>query len=292
MSFGVVGVGVMGSNIARCLSSRGYKVNLYSRDFEKTQRIALEIGGRAYDNVKKLIEDSDATILFVTDDKAVLDTALSIASRGSTRRSLVLNASTITPSTSTTAMNILRRAGVAYIEAPVYGSADEARECRLVSIVAGEKTLFEENKRFIESYSQRIFYVGEIPRAMVLKLALNHVGLALPALLAEALALLVAWGVDIDLFREIAEILWFGQLIDRYWGRIFEDKPPRFKLWMAGKDYACISRALKEKKIPSIVAEALSTIYMIPSTTEYRDKDYPQIARYFIELAKSVREQE
>lgn len=292
MRIGVIGTGIMGSNLARCLSSRGVGINVYSRSYEKAMKIASEVGGKPYDDARRLVLDSDAVIVFVTDDSAVLDVVSTIVSGGKVGRGLVINASTITPSTSIAAMKILGNAGVSYLESPVYGSGDEARECRLLSMVGGDKKLFEENKNVFELYSQRVIYVGEVPKAMVLKLALNHIGLSIPGVLAEALALLTAWDVDIDIFRDASKNLWFGSLIDRYWSRIFEEKPPRFRTWMAGKDYMCIASALKEKKIPSIVAEALSTLYMMASTTEYRDKDYPQIAKYFMELANKAKKKE
>ncbi|MEL9940963.1 MAG: NAD(P)-dependent oxidoreductase [Ignisphaera sp.] len=289
MRIGVVGTGIMGSNLARCLSSKGIDVNVYSRSYEKASKVASEIGGKAYDNARKLVADSDAVIVFVTDDSAVLDVATAIASEGKLERGLVINSSTVTPSTSIATMKILRNVGVNYLESPVYGSSDEARECRLLSMVGGDKSLFEENKKIFELYSQKVLYVGDVPKAMALKLALNHIGLAIPGILAESLALITAWDVDIDIFREAVKSLWFGSIIERYWSRIFEEKPPRFKTWMAGKDYMCIASALKEKKIPSIIAEAMSTLYMMASTTEYREKDYPQIAKYFIELANKTK---
>ncbi|MEM0027472.1 MAG: NAD(P)-dependent oxidoreductase [Ignisphaera sp.] len=289
MRIGVIGTGIMGSNLAKCLSSKGIDVNIYSRSYEKAVKIASEIGGKAYDDVKKLVADNDAVIVFVTDDSAVLDVATAIASGGRFKRGLLINASTVVPSTSIAAMKILRNAGVNYLESPVYGSGDEARECRLLSMVGGDKNLFEESKKIFELYSQRVIYVGEVPKAMTLKLALNHIGLSIPGILAESLALLTAWDVDIDVFREVAKNLWFGSIIERYWSRVFEERPPRFKTWMAGKDYMCIASALKEKRIPSIVAEAMSTLYMMASSTGYREKDYPQIAKYFIELANKTK---
>ncbi|MEM1677614.1 MAG: NAD(P)-dependent oxidoreductase [Ignisphaera sp.] len=290
MIFGVVGAGIMGSNLCRCLADRGIAVNIYSRSFEKASKLASEIGGRAYSDVRKLVEDSDAVVIFVTDDRAVLSIVDSIISRGRVDGGLIINASTVTPTASSISMEILSSVGIRYLEGPVYGSADEARDCRLISMVGGDRELFENYRKFFEVYSQSVFYIGAVPKAMVLKLALNHIGLAVPAILAEVLALITAWNVDLEVFREVSKSIWFGQLIERYWDRIFGGKPPRFKMWMAGKDYRYIASALKEKNIPSIVAEALSTIYMMPSATEYSDKDYPQIARYFIDLANKIKE--
>ncbi|MEM1780319.1 MAG: NAD(P)-dependent oxidoreductase, partial [Desulfurococcaceae archaeon] len=176
-----------------------------------------------------------------------------------------------------------------YVEAPVYGSADEARDCKLISMVACSENILEAINNVLELYSSRIFYTGKPPTAAVLKLALNNIGLSIPAIIAESLMLLESWGVDIDLFRKVANSIWFGQVIDRYWARITEEKPPRFKVWMAGKDYSYLASALKEKRLPSMLSDAFASMYMFASTGGYGDKDYPQIARYYMELAKKAK---
>jgi len=100
--------------------------------------------------------------------------------------SILINASTVTLMAGLRVYKHLKRHNIFYLEAaPVYGSTSEAMECRLLSIVAGKKDVYEEVHDLLKDYSYRIYYVDEIPEASVIKLALNNIGLALPALLAE-----------------------------------------------------------------------------------------------------------
>ena len=98
--------------------------------------------------------------------------------------------------------------------------------------------------------------------------------------------MLGAWNIDPEVFREVAGSLWFGKAVERYWNRIMEERLPRFKVWMAGKDYWYVAQSLKEKRLPSNLCEALSSMYMQAAVHGYMDKDYPLIARYYIELTK------
>ncbi len=287
MKLGIIGTGLMGSNIAKCLSRKGYKLVLYNRTKWKAERLAEELGCSIAETPGELFKETNISIAFISGDEALYDIIYSDKGVINTStRGVLINASTVTPMASTRVYRDLKKRGIGYIEAPVYGSTSEAKECRLLSIVAGERYVYNSVEAIIKEYSRKVHYVGEIPSATVIKLALNNIGLALPALLAESLALLEAWNINIEVYRNIAGELWFGEAIGRYWKRIIEEKPPRFKVWMAGKDYWYIASALKAKKIPSNISETLSSAYMQAAVNGYSDEDYPQIARYYMELVR------
>ncbi len=287
MMIGVIGVGIMGSNLARCLSGKGVELGLYNRTRSRAEKVAGEVGARVYDSPSRLLGDSDAVVVFVSDDYALRSIAMNVSRQKYGGEKVFLNASTVTPMASLEAKSIVEESSVVYVEAPVYGSAGEARECRLISIIACNKEEYSKALRVTSLYSAESIYVGEPPRAMAVKLALNNIGLAIPALLAESLMILESWGASIDSFLEIARKLWFGKAVERYWGRIAEEHPPRFRLAMAGKDYWYIASALKAKNLPSTLADALSTLYYTAATHGgYGGKDYPQVARFYLELAR------
>lgn len=286
---GVVGTGLMGSNIAKCLSRRGVNIGLYNRTREKAERLASEIGALVYDSPADLARDHDAVIVFVPDDQALLDVAIQVAnSSPSSGRKIFINASTVTPIASIVTRRLLESKGVVYAEAPVYGSTDEARECKLLTILACNENHTNEVSRVISLYSTETVFVGEPPKAIALKLALNNIGLSLPALIAESLMILRAWSVDQNMFLEIARKLWFGPLLDRYWPRIIEEKQPRFKLGMAGKDYWYVASALASKGLPAIVSSALYLMYFNAASGGFADKDYPQVVRYYLDHARKA----
>jgi len=292
VKIGLIGTGLMGSSLAKCLSNKGYQLVLYNRTRVKAEKLAEEIGGVVKDNPLDVYRDVDIAVGFLADDEALYD--IVFGSNGlinADERITFINASTVNPMTSLRIYMVLKDHKVDYLEAPVMGSVDSASECRLLSIVAGEENVYEKARSVIGSYSFKTYYVGSIPNAMVLKLAINNIGLAMPALLAESLSLLKAYGIDLELFRNIVKNLWFGEAVERYWVRIFDEKPPHFKMELAGKDYWYIASALKSKRMPSSLAETISSMYMIASRNGFSGKDYPLIAKYYIELARKPREE-
>jgi len=264
-------------------------VNIYNRTRERAEKLAEELPGlRVYDSPNKLLRDSDAAIVLVADDEALLSVVRAITSEEYSNAPLLLNVSTVTPMASLEAMRALRERRVAYSEGPVYGSADEARECRLVSYIACSSDAYERARRVAELYSTRVLYIGEPPRASVLKLALNNIGLSVPALLAESLALLRAWNIEETLLLEASGGLWFKPVIERFWQRVFAEKPPRFTVKLAVKDYSYIEKALLEKGVNPVVSTAIRKIYEEASRAGYSEKDYPRAAYYFLEKSSKV----
>jgi len=289
LKIGLIGAGLMAGGVARCLAGKGFEVVVYNRTRSRAEALAEAVKGSVAESPRAVLEDAGVAVVFIADDEALYDITLGSGGLLEAGSGLVVNSSTVTPMASSRVGVLLEKRGVSYAEAPVMGSVDEASQCRLLAMIGCSSELFDRVAGVVGSYAGRVVYAGEVPKAMVLKLAVNNLALAAPALIAESLALLEAWGVDSSLLREVAGQLWLKDVVERYWQRIVEEKPPRFKLWMAGKDYWYIASALKAKKLPAKLAEALSSLYMEAAQHGYMDKDYPQVAKYYAELARKAR---
>src|SRR5882724_5047538 len=94
---GFVGVGRMGSNMARRLKECGYEIAaVYDVNTAAAQALAQELGCQAAEQVKHVTKASDAIITVVTDDKAmkkIFNGGLLSRSRGK----LFINCATISP---------------------------------------------------------------------------------------------------------------------------------------------------------------------------------------------------
>jgi len=286
---GVVGLGNMGSNLVRCLRSRGLEVSVYNRTRAKAEELCREVGCRVTDSPKDLARTCEAVVVFVSDDAALRAVVTGPGGVAEAERGLVVNASTVTPMTSLQIYEELRRVGVTYIEGPVYGSVDAARSCSLISMLAGDEEVLDRATEVAKLYSREVVKVGPVPKASVLKLALNNVGLAMAAVLAESVALLEAWGVDPELFRRVAGMLWFRDAVERYWSRMFEKREAAFRLALAAKDFAYIARSLNEKGLPAVVSSAMANLLYAAASAGYSDEDYPRVGDYLRRFAASKR---
>ncbi len=274
----------MGGGLARCLAGKGHSVLVYNRTKKRAEDLCRSIGCRVVDTPADLSE-ADVIIVFVFDDRAVEDVFLGRHGLSELGRSIpVVNASTITPATSIRVAGAMEEKDIPYYEGPVYGSVDEAIECRLVTLLAGKEP--ETVKGFVEEYSTSIIYVGEVPKAMALKLALNNIGLSLPPIIGESLAILEAYGVGLDVFREAVGKLWFGDPVNRYLNRIMDGGRTRFTVRGAAKDYHLISSALYGAGYPAIVSSSLMNFYLA-ATRRYGGEDYPKAAKWILKEEKT-----
>ena len=276
-----VGTGAMGSNIAHRLASRGFNLVFYNKTRSKAEKLAEEVGTFVADTPRNVVEEVSIVVAMVSDDNVLNNVVYGDGGIGSCREggALVLNASTVTPMTSSRIYKYLATRGLSYLEAPVLGSTSEARECRLISMITGDPEQYLRAKSVVEEYSSAVHYVREVPSASVVKLAINNVLLSIPALLAESLALLEAWEVDPARFREVVESFWIKPIVDKYWGRIVEEKPARFKVQLAGKDCGYVASALREKGLLAFLSSTVSSMYYSAASNGYLDKDYPLIER-------------
>ncbi|WP_245526472.1 NAD(P)-dependent oxidoreductase [Desulfurococcus mucosus] len=272
----VAGAGLMGSSLAKCLSTRGVVVYVYNRTVEKARALCSEAGCRVLENLDSM-PGFDATVVFLFDDQAVSGFIEALVDKGLTAEAGVLMvSSTISPETSIRLHGLVTRAGGVYVEAPVYGSTGEASSCSLVSMLAGDQVARSRAEEAASLYSRRMYWVGGVPQAMALKLALNNIGLALPGLLAESLALLEAYGVGSDVFRMVAGDLWFGSMVERYMERAMAAAGrPRFTVSGAAKDYRVIACTLAGKGYPPLVSQGLAGFYTLAASV-MPGEDYPR----------------
>src|SRR6266540_2888471 len=99
---GFVGVGRMGSNMARHLKEVGYPVvAIYDARLAAAQALAQELGGRAATTLAEVTEASDVIITVVTDDAAMRKIYAPAKTADSLLRNatgkLFINCATITP---------------------------------------------------------------------------------------------------------------------------------------------------------------------------------------------------
>src|SRR6266852_5374975 len=128
---GFIGLGRMGSRMARRLLDAGYPLGVYNRTPEKTRPLA-EAGARVYDAPRALAAESDIVLASLADDAAVTETLLGPESAlaGARPGSVLIDLSSVYPATSRTVFRLARAQGVSMLDAPVAGSTGPAEQGR------------------------------------------------------------------------------------------------------------------------------------------------------------------
>ena len=200
---GFVGVGRMGSNMARRLKDSGYCVaSLYDSQTAAAQALATELGGAAAGNLQEVTAASDVIITVVSDDKAmkeIFSHGLLIRARGK----LFINCATVTPEIHRWVEGKAEKKGAQTLEAGMASSIPQAREGKLYLMCGGRPEVFERARPILETLGNPVRYIGPAGKAAELKALVNMVMNANTAALAEGLALADALGLDLSMVREV-----------------------------------------------------------------------------------------
>lgn len=94
-------------------------------------------------------------------------------------------------------------AGGAYVEAPVSGSRKPAEAGQLVGMLAGDPASIRRVEPLLAPLCARTFVCGDVPGALVMKLAVNLFLIATVTALAEATHFAERHGLDLELFRDV-----------------------------------------------------------------------------------------
>ncbi|GIX05643.1 MAG: 6-phosphogluconate dehydrogenase [Candidatus Poribacteria bacterium] len=204
---GFVGVGRMGSNMARRLNDVGVPIAaVYDADTSKAQLLAKELGAQAAETPAQVAAASEVVFTVVTDDAAMRaifneSDPNSLIAHASGR--IFVNCATLSPSIHQEVEAVVERHGGNSIEACMASSIPQARSGRLFLMCGGRREVFERMRPLLELLSEELRYVGETGRAAQVKALVNMVMNINTAALAEGLGLGAALGLDVGMLREV-----------------------------------------------------------------------------------------
>jgi 3-hydroxyisobutyrate dehydrogenase len=200
---GFVGVGRMGSNMARRLKESGFEIAaVYDINTAAAQSLAQELGATVADHPRVVTRLSDLVITVVTDDKAmksVYNGGLLSRAKGK----LFINCATVSPEIHTWVEAKVEKAGAQSLEACMASSITQARQGTLYLMCGGKPEAFDRAKPVLEKLGSTVRYIGAAGKAAQVKALVNMVMNINTAALAEGLALADALALDLGMVREV-----------------------------------------------------------------------------------------
>lgn len=187
---GFLGLGIMGSPMAKNLLKAGYTLSVWNRTGEKCDPL-VAAGAMQAESPAAVAQAADITFGMVSDPKA--SEAICFEPGGvlegiGTEKGYV-DISTVAPETSMKIAQAVAQKGGRFLEAPVSGSKKPAEDGALVFLCAGDKTLFEDAKPAFDIMGKKSFYLGETGHGARMKLVINMIMGTMMSALSEGLAL-------------------------------------------------------------------------------------------------------
>jgi len=199
---GFIGVGIMGKPMARNLINAGYQLVVHDVNRGAVQELVSNGAGEAF-SPKEASESADAIITMLPDDDIVeqVATGKDGAVEGMNRGAILVDMSTISPTTARSIAEKLEINGMEMLDAPVSGGDIGAIEGTLSIMVGGKKEIFDRVLPVLQKMGKNINYVGDHGAGQVAK-ASNQIIVALTIeAVAEALIFAKKSGVDPEKVR-------------------------------------------------------------------------------------------
>jgi 3-hydroxyisobutyrate dehydrogenase-like beta-hydroxyacid dehydrogenase len=198
---GLVGIGLLGAALAERFLRAGHAVLGFDRREERRQALR-SLGGEAADSVRDVGLRSRRTVLCLP-DSTVVSAVLSELEGQLPPGTVLLDTTTGDPEQTARTGRSLADKGVAYLDACVLGSSEEARGGTVVVLTGGEAGAFAENTDLLRCFAKQWFHVGPWGSGARMKLVVNLVLGLNRAVLAEALEFARAGGLDLGTTLEV-----------------------------------------------------------------------------------------
>jgi 3-hydroxyisobutyrate dehydrogenase-like beta-hydroxyacid dehydrogenase len=284
MRVGFIGLGNMGSGMARNLIKAGHSLTVYNRTRSRAEEFK-SLGATVVETPGEAASDRDALITMLADDHALEDVMFG---PGNAIQSLPVGAvhtsmSTISVALSRRLVEAHRAKGQHYVSAPVFGRPDAAAVAKLFVVAGGPSAQIDRCMPLFEAMGQKTFVAGEdAPSANVIKLSGNFLITTVIESLAEAMALVRKFNLDPNAFLEILTSSLFPAPVYRnYGGMIAADKfePVGFSLPLGFKDNRLLLAAAEEARVPVPMASLIHDRFVAALAQGLGEADWAAIAR-------------
>jgi len=198
-----IGLGAMGSPMARRLLDAGYPVLGYNRTRARAQELA-PLGLEVCESPRQAAEGAALIVTMVRDDRALQ--AVSEGAEGllaGAADATWIEMSTVTPQLSESLADAAAQQGLGFLQAPVSGSVPHAQAGELTIIAAGSQQAFAAAQPVLSVLGSVVKHVGPLSNALYLKLAIN-LSIAIQTIgFAEGLVFAERSGIDRQLAVDV-----------------------------------------------------------------------------------------
>ncbi len=243
---GFIGLGHLGSPIARRLVAAGFPMVVYDLDDTKAVKVAEFAADVAW-NPGRLAREVDVVLSCLPDERAVEAVYLG---KGNVLRSAragtrIIELSTISPETSRKLHEAARQCDVSVLDVAVSGSAPSAEVGALTLFGGGDQKVFRAAEPIFTAIARQWFYMGSGGSGVAMKLVVNTLlGVGMQAI-AEAVALGSSLGLPRDLlFDTLAKT---AVVAPAHTGKLATakeyDYAPQFPIRLMRKDFGLVLAA-------------------------------------------------
>ncbi|MCB0629590.1 MAG: NAD(P)-dependent oxidoreductase [Saprospiraceae bacterium] len=191
----LIGLGIMGSRMAKNLLKNGVQLTVYNRS-EESMAPLQKLGARAATSYREAVTDADIVITMLARPEAVEAVILEDALTAMTAGSLWVDCSTVSPAFSKRSAEAAAKYGIRFLDAPVAGTLPQAEQAELVFFVGGRQEDLQPAEQFFQYMGQKILHIGGHSKGSSFKMLVNAMLAQSMVAFAETLLLGEKMGLD------------------------------------------------------------------------------------------------
>ncbi len=283
---GFIGLGVMGSAMAKRLLAEGFNLAVYDIDKAKSSAFASNINCLNAETPAEVMKLSSRLIIMLPTSDHVDDVLFGDKGIVSeiNPNDLILEMSTGNISQLEQQAQRIKSYKAIFIDAPVCLSRAEAATGQLIALVGGDLDALKSADKILASLSQRVIHAGPFGFGLRLKLINNYMSMVNHVLTGEVLALAKAVGLDrtmtVDLLQNTAAGR--GQLRTNYPKKVLKgDTSADFSIDMGIKDLSMSISMLQEFQDIASLGISARNHFSEAAEAGYGVKDCTAILEYF-----------
>jgi 3-hydroxyisobutyrate dehydrogenase-like beta-hydroxyacid dehydrogenase len=265
MKIAFLGLGKMGTPMARRLLAAGHELTVWNRTRQRAEALAAE-GAQVAANPAEAARTAEAVLTMLFDDAAYEDVFFGAESllEALAPGALHISLSTISVALSERLTDEHARRAQAFVAAPVFGRPNVAEEGRLWIVAAGADSAIATARPLLEPLSRGISVLGPEPRqAHAVKLGGNFLISAMIHSLGEAFVYAAAQGIDPEAFLDTVNSALFQSPLYASYGQVMLHPPqqPGATIELGAKDLGLLRQAAAGRKTRLSLADNLAEIF-------------------------------
>ncbi|MBB5252785.1 NAD(P)-dependent oxidoreductase [Sulfurisphaera ohwakuensis] len=282
MRVGLAGLGVMGYRIGANLVKAGKLDVVYNRTVSRAEQFSKEYGVKYVTDPKELIKSVDLLITMLADDSAVSSFLLPLSPYAKDK--IIVDMSTISPSTSISIANeIMKNGGIMY-DAPVIGTSIFAEQKKLTVLLGGPESHVNTVTEILKETASTIIYMGKNGMGLYAKLVNNLMVGVYVAALAEAYNFGISAGLKPEDVRKVLALygsaksptseLKVPKMMNSDYSTQFATKHMR-------KDLEIITKETQNLHVVNPLSSLALQLYRFAEALGYSESDYAAVLEVY-----------
>jgi len=209
-SIAILGVGKMGSAMAKELAASGFHVTLWNRNQTAADNLAAEVNLpnlTVSPTPKAALAEADIAICLFTNGQVTQSVLLDDHDvlEGVKNDLIIVDMGTSGVDSARELAKALAFRKISFIDAPVSGSVATIAAHQLLVMASGDKDVIEKASPVFSAFAKKTAYLGEAGAGQAMKLAVNLIVHTLNAAVSEGLALATASGIEASAAYDVLE---------------------------------------------------------------------------------------